>query len=620
MTRKLKKLMSGLMLASMVITMIPSIAMAEDSTQENTKDTIILYTNDVHCAIDGYAKLAVYSAQLEEEGYEVLLIDGGDHIQGEVIGSMTKGSAIVDLMNTVGYDYAVPGNHEFDYKMARFLEIADEEAEYQYLSANFVDLTTDTTVFDAYDIVDLGTEQVAIVGICTPETYTKSTPSYFQDENGNDIYGFSEDDFYNVIQNAIDDAIEEGADRVVVVGHLGIEGTTEGWKSTDVIANTTGIDVFLDAHSHEVIEEATYTNKDGEAVLLSSTGTKFANIGQLTLSEDGVTEDTMLIDPDHVVVNEESSENVQAVYQEVQDKVDGYNAQVEELNEAVLGTAEVELTEYDPADGSWVMRTKETNLGDFVADAYRAVSGADIALVNSGGIRASIPAGDVSRKSLMDVNPWNNPMCVIEATGQQILDALEHGARLYPTNCGGFLQVSGLTYEVHAYIESPVILDEKGSFQGIDETMERRVKNVTVGGEAIDPQKTYTVTGSLYMLKEGGDGYTMFADCEIIKKEVLPVDSEMLIQYFTENLGGKITAAQYGNALGEGRITFVTEEQNAPETGDNTTSGDSEDGKIETGSDTTKSPQTGDNQMIFVYCMLLGMSMVVIAADKKRSR
>lgn len=599
----LKKILTGLMLSSMVISFVPLAVMAEGSVE---KDTIILYTNDVHCAIDGYSKLAAYSAELEEAGHKVILIDAGDHIQGEVIGTMTKGSAIIDLMNTVGYDYAVPGNHEFDYKMDTFLTLAqNEENTFEYLSANFMDLQTDKTVFQAYDMIDLGTEQIAIVGICTPESYTKSTPSYFQDENGNDIYGFSENSFYDTIQNAVDEARAKGADRVVAVGHLGINGTTEGWKSTDVIANTTGIDVFLDAHTHEVIEAAEYINEAGEMVILSSTGSKFTYFGQLTLSADGEAEDTVLIDPDSVEVNEESSEAVQAAYQAVKDKVDGYNAQVEELNGAVLGSAEVELTEYNPADGSWVMRTKETNLGDFVADAYRAISGADVALVNSGGIRASVSAGDITRKTLMDVNPWNNEMCVIEATGQQILDALEHGARLHPTACGGFLQVSGLTYEVHDYIESPVILDEKGSFLEIDETKERRVQNVKIGGEAIDPQAIYTVAGSLYTLKEGGDGFTMFADSTIVKREVLPVDSEMLIQYFTENLGGKITEARYGNALGDGRITIVAEEQKVPET--------DQEADQKTDQEETKSPQTGDENAIYTYGLMLGMSVMLMA-------
>jgi 2',3'-cyclic-nucleotide 2'-phosphodiesterase (5'-nucleotidase family) len=523
---------------------------------------VVLYTNDVHCATDGYSYLAAYQAQLEADGYDVVTVDIGDAIQGEVIGSNSEGAAIVDIMNTVGYDLAVPGNHEFDYGLERFLAIAvgdDEnapEAQYEYLSCNFVELSDGSTVFAPYEIVEMNGEQVAFVGISTPETYTKSTPAYFQDENGNFIYSFSEDKFYETIQKTVNEAIAEGADRVIALGHLGIEGTTQGWKSTDVIANTTGIDAFIDAHSHETIAEAEYPNKDGEMVPLTSTGTKFANFGVMTLNEDG-TYDTQLVKPSDINVN--SSAEAAAAYKAVKDKVDGYNKELAYLNEK-LGTSEVELTIND-ADGVRRIRNGETNMGDFVADAYRVMTGADIALVNGGGIRDSIAAGDVTRKDLMDVNPWNNEMCVIRATGQQILDALEHGARLNPEENGGFLQVSGLTYEIHNYLESPVITDSMEMFQSVDAAKERRVQNVMIGGKAIDPKATYTVAGSFYTLQEQGDGFTMFKGAEVLEHEALPVDSEMLIKYFTEKLGGTVSEEQYGNPLGDGRIIVLTEEK-----------------------------------------------------------
>ena len=222
------------------------------------------------------------------------------------------------------------------------------------------------------------------------------------------------------------------------------------------------------------------------------------------------------------------------------------------------------MTLYNPDTGDWVIRTAETNMGDFVADAYRYRTGADIALVNSGGIRDSIPAGDVTRKAFMDVNPWNNEMCVINATGQQILDALEHGARLYPEACGGFLQVSGITYQIDAWKESPVVLDETSNFSYIDTTKERRVTNVKVNGVEIDPDKTYTVAGTCYMLKNGGDGFTMFADSTVVKSEGLSVDAETLMEYFSEDLNGIITAEQYGNLLGDGRISIYTNQSDVP--------------------------------------------------------
>ena len=229
-----------------------------------------------------------------------------------------------------------------------------------------------------------------------------------------------------------------------------------------------------------------------------------------------------------------------------------------------MGTAETELT-LNNAEGVRRIRSGETNLGDFVADAYRSICQADIALVNGGGIRASVSAGDVTRKSLMDVNPWSNAMCVIEASGQQILDALEHGARNLPEENGGFLQVSGLTYDIDTWKESPVIMDEQGTFQSIDPAKERRITNVKVNGQALEPDKMYTVCGSVYTLQNSGDGFTMFKNDKVVAQDNLPTDATMLISYFTDVLNGRITAGQYGNIAGEGRIIIHTDASQHPE-------------------------------------------------------
>lgn len=524
-------------------------------TGDGAKEAVVLYTNDVHCAIGGYSSLAAYSEAMTEEGYRNILVDAGDAIQGDTIGAITKGEAIVNLMNQTGYELAVPGNHEFDYKMDTFLKLAQKEAAYDYISANFKELAGNKTVFDGYRIKNAGGRKIAFVGISTPETYTKSSPAYFQDENGAYIYSFCEGDaFYQTIQESVDAARAAGAEYVVAVGHTGIEGTTEEWKSTSIIANTTGIDVYLDAHSHETIESAAYENKDGKNVVLSSTGTKFANIGKLVIKADG-TISTELLETSKV--DHESSTGVKIAYNKVQSTIDTYNTQIEEELGKKIGTSEVELTVND-AEGIRRIRNGETNMGDFVADAYKTVTGADIALVNGGGIRASIPAGDVTKKLLMTVNPWNNAMCTIKATGQQIMDALEHGARNYPDECGGFLQVAGLTYEIDRSVESPVITDSKGMFEKIDASKERRVKNVKAAGNAIDPNKTYVVVGSRYTLLEGGDGFTMFQKNEVVQSEDLSADAEMLIDYFIHDLKGTVTKARYGNASGDGRIKVVS--------------------------------------------------------------
>ena len=568
MNRIKQRLLTFMISAALVIGIfpaIPAIADTDDSTSSG-ESVYVLYTNDIHCEVSGYPALAAYRAQLLENGENVLTGDAGDAIQGEAIGAQTKGSAIIDIMNTVGYDYAIPGNHEFDYSLSTFLDLT-KNADFTYLSANFVDLQTDSTVFTPYAVKDFDGKKAAFIGICTPETYTKSTPVYFQDENGNYLYSFSENTFYETIQNTIDQAREDGADIVIAVGHLGINGTASGWKSTDVIANTTGIDVFIDGHSHETIANNIYQNKDGEDVPLTSTGTKFDNFGIMKIQMDAsdasndISITAQLLHPSEVTYD--SSEAASEAYHSVQNKIDHYNQELSYLYE-VLGTAETELT-INNAEGVRRIRSGETNLGDFVADAYRSICQADIALVNGGGIRASVSAGDVTRKSLMDVNPWSNAMCVIEASGQQILDALEHGARNLPEENGGFLQVSGLTYDIDTWKESPVIMDEQGTFQSIDPAKERRITNVKVNGQALEPDKMYTVCGSVYTLQNSGDGFTMFKNDKVVAQDNLPTDATMLISYFTDVLNGRITAGQYGNIAGEGRIIIHTDASQHPE-------------------------------------------------------
>lgn len=559
--KRTKKLICVLLTAVMLFATVSVAVFAAES------ETVILYTNDVHCAIDDYPVLAAFRAELISQGKNVIVVDAGDAIQGEVIGSMTEGEAVVDIMNAVGYDYAVPGNHEFDYGMDTFLELAENKAEYKYISSNFYDLSTASPVFDPYAVEDFDGFKVAFVGITTPETVTSSTPDYFKDEYGNFIYGFpaypgtlTDDVLYESIQTGIDGAVSEGADFVIAVGHAGIFGSIDGWKSTDIIANTDGIDCFIDAHAHETIEKAVYKNEAGEDVYLTSTGTKLNNFGMLTINGDDVS--FRLIKTDDVDIEAMSAEG-KAAYQAVKAKVDGYNSEISYLYDPI-GTSEAKLIIYEE-DGSRAIRKRETNAGDFVADAYRSVTGADIAIANGGGIRAEVETGDVSRKSLMDVNAFNNDMCVLEVTGQQVIDILEHGARMCPEVLGSFFQVSGITFEIHTYRETPIITDQLGNFVKVDETKERRVQNVRVAGEEIDLDKKYTLVGSAYVLLQGGDGLTMLDGVNVLQYEELPCDSEMLIKYFTEALGGRITAEQYGNPDGEGRIKIVDTKPVAPE-------------------------------------------------------
>ena len=517
---------------------------------------VILFTTDVHCGVSeglGYAGVAGVRAALEEAGKDVLLIDVGDAIQGAPLGSLSEGEYVTRIMNEMGYDAAVPGNHEFDYGMARFLELA-ESASFPYVAANFMSLETDKSVFPAYVMLEAGGYQIAILGVCTPKTITSSTPAYFQNEAGEFIYGFCQDDtgeaLYACVQAAADEARAQGADYVIAAAHLGIDMSASPWTSSEVIANTSGIDAVLDGHAHQVIESEWVKNKDGEDVLLAACGTKLQGIGYLRIAQDG-TLSTGLYQWNNDVALPELLGLENDVATAVNEAVAALD---EKLGEVVAKTA-VDLVINDPETDVRIIRNAETNLGDLCADAYRDQSGADIAFVNGGGVRVSIDAGDITLNDILLVHPFGNAMCVVEATGQQILDALEWGARVVPEENGGFLQVSGLTYEIHTYIESSCTQDENGLFTGV--SGEYRVKNVKVNGEDLDLEKTYTLASHNYMLKNAGDGFTMFQNDPILQDEVM-LDNQVLINYITGTLGGNVGEA-YANPYGDGRIVAVTE-------------------------------------------------------------
>ena len=554
-----KKVLSLVLAAAMVMGLAAPALAAEES--ENGK-IVILHTNDVHCGIDpvtdeetgavtnvGYAGVAAYKAEMEAQyGAEnVTLVDAGDAIQGGPIGTLSKGSYIVDIMNEVGYDFAIPGNHEFDYGMDNFLTLAKEKAEYTYLCCNFTDLEGNA-VLDAYKVVDYGDVSVGYVGIDTPESFTKSTPTYFQDAEGNYIYSFSQGnegaDLYAAVQKAVDAAVADGADYVVALGHLGNEGSTDVWTSKSVIANTTGIDVFIDGHSHETYDE-TVQNKDGEDVVLAQTGTKLANIGKVVI--DTKTGDITA----ELVSGYEKQDETVAAY------VAGVNEEFAGVLQEVVAKSDVALTTLDPATGERAVRNAETNLGDLCADAYRVLLGADIAFVNGGGIRADIAAGDITYEDIINVHPFGNEACLVETTGQDILDALEMGARLYPEENGGFLQVSGISYTIDASVPSSVVLSDEGEFVKVDG--DYRVKDVMVGDEPLDVTKTYTLASHNYMLKSGGDGFVMFKDDTVLKDCVM-IDNQVLINYIVDELGG-VVSADYAEP--QGRITVVNADQAA---------------------------------------------------------
>jgi 2',3'-cyclic-nucleotide 2'-phosphodiesterase (5'-nucleotidase family) len=525
---------------------------------QNNDKIIILHTNDVHCQVDqvlnsngtdkavGYASIAAYKKDMEQTygNDSVALVDAGDFVQGDVIGTVSNGEDLIRIMNQVGYDAAVPGNHEFDFGFDQFEKLRDM-ADFPYVCCNLTRLSDGGMVMEPYVIRSFGSVKVAFLGITTPESFTKAAPSYFQDGSGNFLYSFAEDDtgekLYRTVQKNVDEARAQGADYVIALAHLGANNVTPCWSSLAVIKNTSGIDVMLDGHSHEVYNVQA-ENKNGDPVELVQTGTKSSLLGQVEISRSTGKITCREIN----YLRTQDPETLQYVK--------SLEAESAAQTSEKIGTSSVNLTTLNPADGSRQVRSGETNLGDLSADAYRIVLQADVGLMNGGGIRSDLAAGTITMGNIISVFPYNNSVSVIRVTGQQLLDALEFSARSWPAESGGFLQVSGLTYTLDGTVPSSVTVNDKGQFTGVSGA--RRVKNVMVGGSALDLHKKYTVAGNNYTLLLNGDGYSMFGSNAEIVDDGIMLDTDMLKQYIQTNLGGTV-GSEYADPAGQGRITII---------------------------------------------------------------
>ena len=531
----------------------------EESSQEANGDVVILFTSDIHCGVsDGLTLegLEQMREAYEKAGCTVILVDDGDAVQGEPLGTLTSGESMISLMNDMRYDVAIPGNHEFDYGMEQFMKLV-EMADFPYISCNFN--KEGELVFEPYKIIEAGGMKIAFVGVTTPTTITSSTPKYFQDDEGNYIYGFLQEDetgeaLYSAVQNAIDSARAEGADYVYVMGHLGLNEEAAPWRYSDVIEHTTGIDVFLDGHSHDT-EQVVMKDKDGRTVVRSAPGTKLNCIGYSRIIKDrGILETNIISWP-----NAKSAEEVFYFENPITQKVQAEYAKLAEILYQEVATITVDLTINDPnakdASGNPIrmVRRAETNMGDFCADALRDAGSSDIAVIGGGAVRADIPAGSVTFNDILSVFPFGNELLVVEASGQQIMDTLEWGAKEVPSEFGSFIQVSGLTYEIDVNVESTCTQDENGMFTGV--AGERRVKNIMVGGKPIDPEGTYTVCGAEYLLTEYGDGNTGFMGAEIIRDKFI-IDNQALINYF-QKITEQDKMGDYADPYGDGRITII---------------------------------------------------------------
>ena len=493
-------------------------------------DVTILYTNDVHTYIDNkspkptYAAIAALKKSIEDTGRDVLLVDAGDHIQGTAYGSMDDGATIIELMNEAGYDLATPGNHEFDYGMARAKAVL-READFPYVSCNWVDLRTGFNVLPSVKFFFVGGRKIAFVGVTTPETFTKSTPAYFMNDAQTkyiyDILGGEDGQkLYDAVQEAIDKAEFWGADTIIGLGHLGVDPSSSPWTSEEVIAHTHGFTAFIDGHSHTVMANKQVTDASGKAVTLTQTGSYFKNIGKMTVGADG-TITTELID---------TYEGLDAA---VAATASNWISAVDDMLGEEIAVGDTKFYINDPATGKRRIRSGETNLGDFVADGIYTYFNeieelhCDVAIMNGGGIRTDVEAGPWSFKTCKTVSPFGNVACLMSVTGQQIQDALEFGARFAGAEGkenGGFLQVGGARYTIHPMIPNTVQTNDKNVWTGSAATP--RVSNVEIYDKTtgtyqpLDPNATYALAGMNYTLRNLGDGFAMFDGAELIKDYV----------------------------------------------------------------------------------------------------
>ena len=592
----MKKIIAIIICTLQLISILPISTFAS-----NKDDIIILYENDVHCSIEGYSKLAAMKKELQSTYDHVGVVSGGDYIQGNSLGVVSQGEYVVEIMNLVGYDALTLGNHEFDFKMERLEELIGM-MDTKPISCNFQKIGEDKSYFEPYSIVSYGEIDIAYIGITTPSTLTSSSPAQFKDDEGNFIYTFNPTTLYEVVQKNIDAAEAEGADYVIALSHIGYADDSEYGNIADVedlIKNTDGFDVVLDAHSHSIIEGKKITDKSGDEVLLSSTGTKFEHIGKLTISENNIK--TELIKT--------------ADYQSTDSEVDAYIAQIyaeySTLAERKVASGEVDLITKD-ADGNRLVRKSETNLGDLCADACRYAMNADIGYVNGGGIRADILKGDITLNDLLNVFPFNNTMVLAEVSGQTIKDMMEMAMMLWPEENGSFPHLSGLTFSVNTAIASSVVLNEYEEFVGVSgqyRVYDIKVYNSDSGKyEPLDLNKTYTLAASNYFLLDYGSGMMMLKNAKIIQNDGM-LDVEALERYITEKLCG-VVGQDYSEV--KANITFTDGEITVPD--DNTSNEDTNKNNNQDISDKDNEEHNGEFKLwiVFVAVGVVAVSILIV--------
>ena len=670
---KLKKFLSLTLMATLTFGMWTGQTSQVEAKEEGS--VAILYTNDVHTYIDNplsYDVIASLKDQLEKEYETVILVDAGDHVQGTAYGSLDKGKTIIDLMNAAEYDLATLGNHEFDYSMEGCIAVR-EWADFPYISSNFFhekDGVKIENVLDSYEIFEAGDEKIAFVGITTPESFTKSTPAYFQDEVGNYIYGISGgndgSELRADVQSAIDAAKSEGATKVIALGHLGDDPSSKPWTSEETIAGITGLDAFIDGHSHSTVEGTLVKDAEGKDVLLTQTGYYFNAIGLMTIDSNGI--QTELLEAEEIlepVLNEAGEQEVDEdgnpvtevvgytitselaplltydSVKEVKNLKDGWIEEIDTKLGQVIGKTELTFDNYDGE--TRLVRSQETNTGDFAADALYYLFDnmdldVDVAIMNGGGVRNKAITGDLTYKVCKEIHTFGNVACLQTVTGQQLLDALEWGARVVGTGeeNGGFLHVSGITYKIDSQWPESTQVDDKGVWIGAP-TGGYRVHDVKVYNkesnsyEDLDLEAKYNLAGYNYTLRDLGDGFNMFSSAVNVLDYVME-DYMVLANYVQGFENGVVEGnnspllakypgmlLDYGTTNGSGRITM--EEDERVEEVVEATEENVEETVEETAAEEATKEETKSNNstlIIVVIAAIIVIGGVVVIKNKKK--
>ena len=546
-----KKLLSLLLVLCLVLS-LSCTAFAAGEAKPLDGKTVILHSNDVHGAIDLYAAMASLKADYEAQGAEVILADAGDYSQGTVYVSVNKGADAVTMMNATGYDVATIGNHEFDYGYAQLAENM-KAAKFKVLCADVLG-ADGKTIFDANTIIEKGGVKIGFFGLETPEAQTKANPKLIQGLKF--LAGKDGKELYDCAAAQVADLKKQGADIIVCLAHLGVDESSEPYTSYDLSKNVKGIDFIIDGHSHTVMTAG--PNKEA----IQSTGTAFANIGVITI--DNATKKIVGNELKAIWHTEENADGKSVTvvdYKTRDEKVAAAaKAIIDPIDKAYgekFAVSKVELNGAKAPNGN---RDSETNLGDLITDAmlWKIRSDATIkvpvenvvAITNGGGIRATVKAGDVTKKDINTVLPFGNTLAVVYVTGAELLEALEASTYCTPKSLGGFPQAAGVTFTVKTYEEYDANPDPypKSTYYGPKSIQRVTIDNVN--GKKFDLTATYAVVTNNFVAG-GGDTYYAFAAATDQFDTGLPLD-EGVMEYITKELKGVI-----GESYAEpaGRIT-----------------------------------------------------------------